>query len=80
MAEVRAWAWFTGGLASGLGLLGLYHWKVGRRAPLGKIYKIGDRFFADAAVVDELVRRVPGSERIGDGAHVYLYRRGKLAF
>ena len=80
MAEVRAWAWFTGGLASGLGLLGLYHWKVGRRVPPGKIFKVGDRFFADAAVVDELVRRVPGSERIGDGAHIYLYRRGKLAF
>jgi hypothetical protein len=81
MAETRAWAWFTGGLASGLGLFGLYHWRFGRKAPLGRIYKIGDRFYADSAVVDELVRRVPGSERIGaTGAHIYLYRRGKLTF
>ena len=80
MAEVRAWAWFTGGLASGLGLLGLYHWKYGRRVPPGKIFKVGDRFFADSAVVDDLVRRVPGSERVGEGAYIYLYRRGILAF
>ena len=79
--EARSWALFVGGLASGLGLAGLFAWKYGRRAPFGHIYKIGDRFYADSAVVDELVRRVPGSERIGhNSASVYLYRRGKLSF
>lgn len=79
--EARSWAFFAGGLASGLSLLGLYAWKYGRRAPLGHIYKIGDRFYVDTAVVDELVRRVPGSEHIGNArATIYLYRRGKVTF
>lgn len=81
MADARAWALFGGGLASGLGLAGLYHWRYRRKTPLGRIYKIGDRYFADSAVVEELVRRVPGSETSGTGgAQIYLYRRGKLTF
>ncbi|MFZ6184883.1 hypothetical protein [Nannocystis pusilla] len=61
MTEMRAWAWFGSELASGLGLLGRYHWKYRREAPLGRIYRIGQRFHADSAVVEELVRRVPRS-------------------
>lgn len=80
MAEARTWAWFAGGLAGGLGIAGLVHWRSGRRPPIGRIYKVGDRYFADEAVVDELVRRVPGSVKIAGDATIYLYRRGKLTF
>ena len=80
MAQARTWAWFAGGLAGGLGIAGLVHWRSGRRPPLGRIYKVGDRYFADEAVVDELVRRVPGSVKLAGDATIYLYRRGKLVF
>jgi hypothetical protein len=81
VAEGRSWGLFVGGLASGLGLAGLYHWKYRRGRPLGRIYKIGDRFYADSAVVEELVRRVPGSQNHGRyGGEIYLYRRGRLTF
>lgn len=81
MAEGRSWGLFAGGLASGLGLAGLYHWKYRRHRPLGRIYRIGDRFYADSAVVEELVRRVPGSQSHGRyGGEIYLYRRGRLTF
>ena len=80
MAEARTWAWFAGGLAGGLGLAGILYKRSGRRPPLGRVYKVADRYFADEAVVDELVRRVPGSIKLASDATIYLYRRGRLAF
>lgn len=81
MVDARSWAWFGGGVVSGLGLCGLYHWKYRGKNALGRIYRVGDRFFADSAVVEELLRRVPGSERLStSGARIYLYRRGTLTF
>lgn len=80
MPDARSLAWLTGGFASGLGLAGLLHWHH-KRPPLGRIYRVGDRFYADTPVVEELLRRVPGSERRDlTEARVYLYRRGKLGF
>ncbi|MFZ6184885.1 hypothetical protein [Nannocystis pusilla] len=76
----RVWAGFAGGLVTGLGFLGLYHWRYGRKAPIGRIFKVGGRYYADSAVVDDLLRRVPGSQQYGDGGQLYLFRRGRVTF
>jgi hypothetical protein len=76
----RVLAGFAGGITTGLGLLGLYHWRYGRKAPIGRIFKVGGRYYADSAVVDDLLRRVPGSQQYGDGGQLYLFRRGRVTF
>ena len=82
MPDARTWAWFFGGVATGGAALGLYKWRSRHPPRVGRIYKIKDHYYADSAVVEELLSRSAGAERFGKdgGGELFLYRRGRVRF
>jgi hypothetical protein len=84
MVDTRTWALIAGGFAAGGAVIGAAVWRTRRvlLRPLGRIYKIAGRYYADAAVVEELLRRVPGAEPWGEdqGGRLYLFQRGRVEF
>lgn len=88
MADTRTWALIAGGVAAGGAVVGAAVWRTrgapqrGQVQPTGCIHKIAGRYYAEAAVVDELLRRAPASERWGEGqgGDLYLYERGRVRF
>lgn len=77
MVDTRTWALIAGGVAAGGAVIGTAVWRARRvhLRPLGRIYRIAGRYYAEAAVVEELLRRVPGAEPWGEdqGGRLYLF-------
>ena len=76
MTESRTWAWFAVGAAGGAA--GTYAWLRHRRRRRGKIHEIGDAYFVEASVADELADRVPGSREADGRVVIPLGPRGTL--
>ena len=80
--ETKTIAAAAAGLFLGAGLGATVWWST--RVRRGHVYRVKDHYYADQALVDDLVRRLPGAQqRSGPeqrDVDVFLYRRGKVAF